>query len=74
MLWLADAGNDRLRTLRLGGGSVATARIEHALSRPEAIASGAGAVWLVNTDAHQVLRMDLESGEVSELEVVDAEA
>lgn len=74
VLWLADAGNDRLRTLRLGAGSVATARIEHALSRPEAIASGAGAVWLVNTDAHQVLRMDLESGEVSELEVVDAEA
>ena len=74
VLWLADAGNDRLRTLRLGGGSVATARIEHTLNRPQAIASGEGAVWLVNTDAHQVLRMDLATGEVDEVEVVDAEA
>lgn len=74
VLWLADAGNDRLRTLRLGGGSVATARFEQPLCRPEAIASSDGALWLVNTDAHQVLRMDLATGEVSEVEVVDAEA
>lgn len=74
VLWIADAGNDRLRTLRLGGTSVASARIEYTLRRPLAVASGAGAVWLVNTDAHQILRMDLDSGEVSEVEVVDAGA
>jgi len=74
VLWLTDAGNDRVRTLRLGGGAVATARIEHTLRGPAAIASGAGAIWLVNTDAHQILRMDLESGEVAEVEVVDAQA
>lgn len=74
VLWLADAGNDLLRTMRLGGGSVATARLEHTLNRPEAIATGEGAVWLVNTDAHQVLRMDLGTGEVNEVEVVDAQA
>ena len=74
VLWMADAGNDLLRTLRLGGGAVATARIEQPLCRPEAIAASDGALWLVNTDAHQILRMDLATGAVDELEVVDAGA
>lgn len=74
VLWVADSGNDRLRTLRLGGGSVASARIDHALRRPSAIAAGDDALWLANTDQHQVLRLDVATGEVTEIEIVDAQA
>lgn len=65
LLWIADAGNDCLRTLKLGGDEVATVPLSQTLHAPEAMAFGAGALWLANRDAHQVLRIAPASGDVS---------
>jgi len=66
-LWITDAGNGVLRSLRLGSGELH----EHALPRrllgAAGITVGAGAVWIADTHAHAVLRLDVDSGVISEI-------
>lgn len=69
LLWIADAGNGRLRTLRLGGGELVTQALPRALHGPAGLATSAGAVWIAETDAHAVLRFDPVSGVLSEVPV-----
>lgn len=61
-LWVADSGNDSLRTLRLGGGEVDTFRLPRPLHSPAGLAVANGVVWIADTDAHAVLRLDIASG------------
>ncbi|WP_242107366.1 redoxin domain-containing protein [Luteimonas aquatica] len=60
VLWIADSGNDALRSLRLGGGQLATTSLPHRLHAPAGLAVADGAVWISDTDAHAVLRLDLQ--------------
>lgn len=64
VLWIADSGNDRLRTLRLGGGDLVTFALEQRLHAPGGIVAGAGVLWIADTDAHAVLRLDTRTGTV----------
>lgn len=61
-LWIADSGNDRLRTLRLGGGEVSTFELPRPLHGPAGLAVASGVAWIADTDAHAVLRLDLANG------------
>src|SRR5690606_1384285 len=54
LLWIADTGNGRLRTLRLGGGELSTLELPRRLQGPAGLALGGGAVWIAETDAHAV--------------------
>jgi len=69
LLWIADGGNDRLRSLRLGGGDLTTHMLPHPLHGPAGLAVGAGAVWIADTDAHAVLRVDPKTGAVQHVPV-----
>ncbi|MCA1714146.1 MAG: hypothetical protein LC715_03125, partial [Gammaproteobacteria bacterium] len=62
LLWIADCGNDRLRTLRLGGGELTTYSLPQPLHGPSGLAVANGAVWIADTDGHAVLRLDTQSG------------
>jgi len=62
LLWIADGGNDQLRSLRLGGGELATYALPQRLHNPRGLAVAGGVVWIADTDAHAVLRMDTHSG------------
>ncbi|MEP6632957.1 MAG: thioredoxin-like domain-containing protein [Luteimonas sp.] len=62
MLWIADSGNDALRSLRLGGGEVTTFALPQRLHGPCGLAVADGVVWIADTDAHAVLRLDLQNG------------
>jgi hypothetical protein len=62
VLWIADAYNGTLRKLRLGGGEVTTQELPHVLSQPCALAFGAGALWIADASAHEILRHDLDTG------------
>jgi hypothetical protein len=61
VLWIVDSYNCRLRMLRLGGGEVRTYELDYRLSEPMAIASGQGVLFVSNSNAHEVLRIDPES-------------
>ncbi|MEO6263676.1 MAG: hypothetical protein ABIO58_01685 [Luteimonas sp.] len=62
VLWIADCGNDLLRTLRLGGGELGTYPLQQRLHGPCGLAVASGVVWIADTDAHAVLRLDTHSG------------
>lgn len=62
LLWIADCGNDLLRTLRLGGGELATYSLPQPLHGPSGLAVAGGVVWIADTDAHAVLRLDTRNG------------
>ncbi|WP_345295278.1 redoxin domain-containing protein [Luteimonas vadosa] len=61
-LWIADSGNDILRTLRLGGGELTTFQLPQRLHAPSALVVADGMVWIADTQAHAVLRLDIHSG------------
>ena len=69
LLWICDAGNDRLRSLRLGGGDLTTHMLPQPLHGPSGLAVGAGAVWIADTDAHAVLRVDPKTGAVQHVPI-----
>ncbi|MFL9582429.1 hypothetical protein [Stenotrophomonas sp. AB1(2024)] len=69
VLWIADAGNGRLRTLRLGGGELGTVELPRRLHGPAGLALGGGTVWIAETDAHAVLRFDPVSGVLSDVPI-----
>lgn len=64
VLWIADSGNDALRSLRLGGGELGTFEIDHRLHNPGGLAIADGVAWIADTDAHAVLRVDTRTGAV----------
>lgn len=69
VLWIADAYNDALRSLRLGGGDLTRVDLPYRLHQPGAVAAGEGAVWIASTAAHEIVRYELESGLVRRLPV-----
>lgn len=69
VLWIADAGNGCLRSLRLGGGELSTVKLPRRLHGPAGLALAGGALWIAETDAHAVLRYDIASGELSDVPI-----
>ena len=69
LLWIADSGNGTLRTLRLGGGEVATVPLSRRLHGVAGLSIAAGALWIAETDAHAVLRYDLSSGDLGRVAI-----
>jgi hypothetical protein len=61
VLWIADTYNGSLRKLRLGGGGMSTQQLPQSLNEPAALAIGAGALWIADAGAHEILRYDLSS-------------
>lgn len=68
-LWIADSGNDVLRTLRLGGGELSTFELPRPLHGPSGLAVADGVVWIADTDAHAVLRLDTRDGTMSHVPI-----
>ena len=71
VLWVADSGNDQLRTLRLGGGEVSTISLPQRLHGPAGLSVVNGIVWIADTDAHAVLRFDPADGSLRQISIGD---
>lgn len=69
VLWIADSGNDSLRSLRLGGGELATVTLPQPLHAPGGLAVADGVVWIADTDAHAVLRHDTRDGSLKHVPI-----
>lgn len=69
LLWIADSGNDQMRTLRLGGGELSTINIPQRLHAPAGLAVVGGVVWISDTDAHAVLRFDPADGSLRQIPI-----
>ena len=69
VLWIADSGNDSLRSLRLGGGELSTVSLPQRLHAPAGLAVADGMVWIADTDAHAVLRYDTRDGSLKHVPI-----
>jgi Thioredoxin-like len=69
VLWIADSGNDQLRTLRLGGGELAVVALPQRLHGPAGLAVANGVVWIADTDAHAILRFDTADGSLRQIPI-----
>ncbi|PIQ37931.1 MAG: hypothetical protein COW59_04595 [Lysobacterales bacterium CG17_big_fil_post_rev_8_21_14_2_50_64_11] len=63
LLWIVDTYNNALRRLPVGSAELTRLPVSVRLHQPMGIAVGAGSLWLANTDAHEVLRIDPQTGE-----------
>lgn len=62
VLWILDTGNDRLCSLRLGGGVLSTHDLQQPLPGPAGLACSEHAVWIADTGAHALLHLDTRDG------------
>lgn len=68
-IWVLDSYNNAIRKLKLGGGEVTRFDLSAKLQCPAAFAVTSGALWIANTNAHEILRVDSSSGAVRRLPV-----
>lgn len=69
VLWVADMYNGELRTLRLGGGGMATHELPQPLYQPSALAMGKESLWIADAGQHEILRHDLNTGLLTRIPV-----
>ncbi|MDH5824351.1 thioredoxin-like domain-containing protein [Luteimonas sp. RD2P54] len=68
-LWIADSGNDSLRVLRLGGGELSRFELPRPLHAPSGLVVSGGVVWIADTDAHAVLRLETATGDLHHIPI-----
>jgi len=69
MLWIADSYNNRLRTLRIGGNDLRRQELLVRLNEPMAMAASGNALWIANTNMHEVLRVEPATNTVRHLPI-----
>lgn len=70
MLWIADTLNHKLRVYHLAKGELKTLNINYRLGSPSGVCVAQQAVWIANTDLHEILKLDLKSGKLARLAIV----
>ncbi|HET9031351.1 MAG TPA: thioredoxin-like domain-containing protein [Dokdonella sp.] len=60
--FIADSYNGKIKALSLKSGAVRALNVNHELLEPGGLSIAAGALWIANTNAHEVVRIDLSSG------------
>ena len=64
ILWIADTLNNKLRALSLRGSGLRTLMVRYKFQEPSGISSAAGSLWIANTNAHEVVRLDSSNGAI----------
>jgi len=69
ILWVADTYNNKIKALSLRGGGVRTLALPYRFHEPTGISVGSGSLWIANTNAHEIVRIDTGSGVIRRLPV-----
>ena len=62
IVFIADSYNNGIKVLNRKGGEVRSLRINYRFAEPGGLSLAAGALWVANTNLHEVMRIDLASG------------
>lgn len=68
-LWLADSFNNVLRLFSIDSGQLSTPEIDYPLAEPAGISIAGNTLWVANTNAHEVVRVDTVSRKCLRLEI-----
>jgi DNA-binding beta-propeller fold protein YncE len=69
ILWVADTLNSKIKALSLRGGGLRTLALPYKFQQPAGISVAARALWVANTNAHEVLRIDTANGQIRHLPI-----
>jgi DNA-binding beta-propeller fold protein YncE len=69
ILWVADTLNSKIKALSLRGGGVRTLALPFRFHEPGGLSVAARALWVANTNAHEVVRIDTASGQIKRLPI-----
>jgi DNA-binding beta-propeller fold protein YncE len=68
-VFIADCYNGKIRILHAATGELRSLAIPYPLREPSGVAVAAGALWVANTAAHEVVRFDLARASASRIAV-----
>ncbi|HVF34813.1 MAG TPA: thioredoxin-like domain-containing protein [Candidatus Saccharimonadia bacterium] len=68
-LWIADSYNGTLKMLALRGGASRAFTGDYRFHEPGGLSVAAGAVWVANTNAHEIVRIDVRDGSAKRVPV-----
>jgi streptogramin lyase len=71
LVFIADSYNGRIKALSLRTGEVRALNLPYRFNEPAGLSLAAGALWIANTNAHEIVRVDLASGQVRSLTIGD---
>lgn len=69
ILWLVDTYNNKLKAVSLRGGGAKSINLAYKFHQPSGIASLPGKLFVANTAAHEVVRIDTSNGQVTRLPI-----
>ena len=72
VLWIADSYNGKLKVYSIVKRELKTLALNYRFSNPGGLAIGGGALFIADTDAHELLRLDLKTGRMARLNLTDA--
>jgi DNA-binding beta-propeller fold protein YncE len=71
-LWIADSFNDKLRVLDLKSGELSTPEIDYRFHEPFGLCLSEDTLWVANTNAHEIVKVDTRSLRCERVNVVES--
>ena len=69
LIFVADSYNGKIKALNMRSGEVRTLNMPYRFEEPAGLSLAAGALWIANTNAHEVVRVDLGTGKMKRLTI-----
>jgi thiol-disulfide isomerase/thioredoxin len=71
LVFVADSYNGKIKALNMRSGELRALNLPYRFHEPSGLSLAAGALWIANTNAHEIVRVDLGSGQVKRLTIGD---
>jgi hypothetical protein len=69
LAFVADSYNGKIKALNLRTGEIRPLNLPYHLHEPSGISMAANALWVANTNAHEVVRVDLATGQIKRVAI-----
>jgi thiol-disulfide isomerase/thioredoxin len=69
LIFIADSYNGKIKALNMRTGELRALNLPYRLQEPAGIALAGGALWIANTNAHEIVRVDLATGQIRRLTI-----
>ena len=73
VLWIADSYNHKLRHIKINTGVLSTVRLSGQLHEPAGLSLRDDTLYIADTNAHRICKVDLNNGQMQEIEVFEVE-
>jgi sugar lactone lactonase YvrE len=64
VLWIADSMNGKLKVHALAKAETKTLNLNYPLNEPAGLSMAPGCLWLSNSNAHELLKLDMKTGKL----------